>query len=245
MLPEGRNVREAYMGGPDSFCSVDLNNKMLVDCSTIDPATSMAIKHHVEEQFEMAAFYDASVSGGVIGAAKGSLSFFVGCRENDTNIQRIKPVLLHMGKCIIPCGGPSLGLAAKLCNNYLSGVLTIANSETFNMGMRAGLDPRTLRQVIAAGSSQNTICDKFCPVPHVDPDSPSSHAYQGGFRVTLMRKDFGLALDMAKRVGATTVLSGVACAMYDELSKEETYRDLDVRAVFRYLGGQEDWNPTS
>ena len=146
-----------------------------------------------------------------------------------------------MGKQIVACGGSSLGLTAKLCNNYLSGILTIACSETFNIGMRAGLDPRKLYQVLGAGSAQNTICDKFCPVPHVDPESPSSHGYMGGFRMALMLKDFTLASQMADRAGAERIFGQEALRMYGEASAMQDYKDLDVRAMFRYIGGQEDW----
>ena len=82
-----------------------------------------------------------------------------------------------MGSKIIPCGGPSLGLAAKLSNNYLSGIIAIACSEPMDMGMRSGLDPRVLAKVYAAGTAQNTNCDRFCPVPAVNPEAPSLNGY--------------------------------------------------------------------
>jgi 3-hydroxyisobutyrate dehydrogenase-like beta-hydroxyacid dehydrogenase len=241
MVPEGSHVRSVYLDSGSGICSTDISNKLLIDCSTIDTATSLAVKDHIMERFPTAAFYDAPVSGGVVGAVKGTIAFFLGCAESDPNIARLRDLLSLMGKQVIPCGGSSLGLAAKLSNNYLSGIIAIACSEAMDMGMRSGLDPRILARVYAAGTAQNTICDKFCPVPHVYPEAPSSGGYKQGFKVQLMRKDFGLAVDMAERVGSKNVLGGVGLETYDGASKDPRCRDLDSRVVYRYLGGKEDW----
>lgn len=242
MLPEGKHVRLVYMeGGADTICASDVAGKLLIDCSTIDTASSLAVKDYINEKFPTTSFYDAPVSGGVVGAQKASIAFFLGCNEQDPNIPHITQLLSLMGKDVIPCGGPSKGLAAKLSNNYLSGTIAIAVSEAMDMGMRAGLDPRVLHKVYAAGTAQNTICDRFCPVPGVYAEAPSSKGYTNGFKVQLMRKDFGLALDMAKRVGAANVLGQAGYATYDGASKDPRCMDLDSRVVFRYLGGNEDW----
>jgi len=241
MVPEGSHVRSVYLNPENGVCCTDISNKLLIDCSTIDTATSLAVKDHIATNFPSASFYDSPVSGGVVGAIKGTIAFFLGCAETDPNVGRLTHLASLMGKQIIPCGGPSLGLAAKLSNNYLSGVIAIACSEAFDMGMRSGLDPRTLAKVYAAGTAQNTIADRFCPVPHVYPEAPSTGGYKQGFKVQLMRKDFGLALDMAKRVGSQNVLGEASLATYDAASKDERCRDLDSRVVYRYLGGDEDW----
>ena len=73
-------------------------------------------------------------------------------------------LLSLIGEKIIPPRRPSLGLAAKLCNNYLSGLTAITGAEALNMGMRAGLGPRVLSKVFA-GTAQNAICDRFNPCP--------------------------------------------------------------------------------
>ena len=202
MVPEGAHVRAVYLDPQSGICSTDVSDKLLIDCSTIDTATSLAVKDHISRSFPSASFYDSPVSGGVVGAVKGTIAFFLGCAESDPNVERLTHLMSLMGKQIIPCGGPSLGLAAKLSNNYLSGIIAIAVSEAMDMGMRSGLDPRVLAKVYAAGTAQNTISDRFNPVPHVYPEAPSSKGYKEGFKVQLMRKDFSLAVDMAKRVGS-------------------------------------------
>ncbi|KAE8552043.1 hypothetical protein EYB25_005934 [Talaromyces marneffei] len=241
MVPEGAQVRSVYLHPETGICTTDINNKLLIDCSTIDTATSLDVKAHIEKNFPSAFFYDAPVSGGVIGAKKGTIAFFLGCAEDDGNLPKISTLLRMMGKQIIPCGGPSLGLAAKLSNNYLSGVIAIACSEAFDMGMRSGLDPRVLARVYAAGTAQNTISDRFCPVPGIAPEAPSTKGYKDGFKVQLMKKDFGLAVDMAKRVNTQLVLGDAGLATYQAASQDPRCKDLDSRVVYRYLGGDEDW----
>lgn len=241
MLPEGKHVKAVYMG-QDGICSCDIGDKLLIDCSTIDTASFLEVKDHITNNFPTASFYDAPVSGGVIGAKKGTIAFFLGCAEdNAKDIDELKGLFNLMGNKIISCGGPSLGLAAKLSNNYLSGIIAIACSEAMDMGMKSGLDPRVLAQVYAAGTAQNTICDRFNPVPGVDPDAPSSNGYQKGFKVQLMKKDISLALDMARRVGSTNVLGDAGLQTYKAASEDERCKDLDSRIVFRYLGGNENW----
>ncbi|KAL2071901.1 hypothetical protein VTL71DRAFT_13136 [Oculimacula yallundae] len=241
MVPEGSHVKSVYLDPEDGVCSTDISNKLLIDCSTIDTATSLLVKEHITYNFPSASFYDAPVSGGVVGAVKGTIAFFLGCSKNDPKLSQLTELLQIMGSKVIPCGGPSLGLAAKLSNNYLSGIIAIACSEAMDMGMRAGLDPITLSQVFAAGTAQNTVCDKFNPVPGVYPEAPSTNGYKNGFKVQLMRKDFGLAVDMARRVGARNVLGGIGLDTYTRASEDERCTDLDSRVVFRYLGGNEDW----
>ncbi|KAF3032919.1 hypothetical protein E8E12_003751 [Didymella heteroderae] len=245
MVPEGSHVRSVYLDPRNGICSTNISNKMLIDCSTIDTATNLEVKDHIAEHFPSASFYDSPVSGGVVGAIKGTIAIFLGCAETDPKFPQLTQLMELMGKEVIPCGGPSLGLAAKLSNNYLSGIIAIACSEAFDMGMRSGLDPRTLAKVYAAGTAQNTICDKFCPVPHVYPDAPSSGGWKQGFKVQLMRKDFGLAVEMAKRVGSKNVLGDVGLETYNGAANDPRCRDLDSRVVYRYLGGQEDWQSES
>ena len=241
MVPEGSHVRQVYLHPDTGICSTDISRKLLIDCSTIDTATNLEVKEHITSSFTDAAFYDAPVSGGVIGALAGTLAVFLGCAETDPNLPTITSLLSFFAKQIIPCGAPSHGLAAKLSNNYLSGLIAIAASEAFDMGMRAGLSPLTLQKVYTAGTAQNTICDKFCPVPGVVEGAPSSRGWEGGFRVELMRKDFGLAVEMARRVGARNVLGERGLETYEGCVGDEGCRGRDSRVVFRYLGGREDW----
>lgn len=245
MLPEGAHVKSVYLdsatGIVAALSSSSSTAKLLLDCSTIDTATNLHVKEQLSISSPTTSFYDAPVSGGVIGAVNATMAFFLGCSPSDPNIPRLTALLQTMGGKVIPCGGPSLGLAAKLSNNYLSGIITIACSEAMDMGMRAGIDADVLASVFAAGTAQNAICDVFNPVPGVCPKAPSSNGYQGGFRVQLMRKDIGLAVDMARRLGTRNALGTSGLGVFTAASEAADCKDLDSRVVYRYLGGKEDW----
>ncbi|KAL3478039.1 NAD binding domain of 6-phosphogluconate dehydrogenase-domain-containing protein [Aspergillus californicus] len=241
MVPEGAHVKSVYLDEKIGVTSIDLQDRVLIDCSTIDIATSLLVKQHIAEHHPSASFYDAPVSGGTLGAEKGTIAFFLGCSEDDPQIPVLKELLGLMGKQIIPCGKPSLGLAAKLCNNYLSGLIAIASAEALNIGIKADLDPRVLSSVFAAGTAQNAICDRFNPCPGVVPDAPSSNGYEGGFKVQLMKKDFSLAMKMAEGVGATLALGQQGLQTYEAASNDPECHDRDSRVVFRYIGGDENW----
>jgi len=241
MVPEGSHVRAVYLTPETGALASDLQSKFLIDCSTIDTGTSLAVRDACAAQHPQARFYDAPVSGGVIGAEKGSLTFMLGCAQDDANIDLLTKLLGLMGGNIFPCGGASLGLTAKLCNNYCSGLIAIATGEALDIGMKSGMDPRVLANVFHTSTAQSSILDDWCPVPGLCPDAPASKGYAGGFRVQLMKKDFGLAVDTAERVGARLALGAEGLKVYQGASEDERCRDLDSRVVYRYLGGREDW----
>ncbi|KAF2763528.1 3-hydroxyisobutyrate dehydrogenase-like protein [Pseudovirgaria hyperparasitica] len=243
MLPESAHVRDAYLDPRTGICASpsSLANKLIIDHSTIDTATSSLIAFHITSISPSTSFYDAPVSGGVNGAISGTLAIFLGCAPTDPQLPRLMSLLSTFAAQIIPCGAPTYGLAAKLSNNYLSGIIAIAASEAFTMGMKAGLDPRVLARVYAASTAQNAVVDRFCPVPGVWHEAPSSRGYRDGFGVELMRKDFALAGEMAQRVGAQNVLGEVGRAIYEEAERDEACSGLDSRVVLRLLGGDERW----
>jgi 3-hydroxyisobutyrate dehydrogenase len=241
MVPEGSHINAVYLDSQTGVCSIDLEDRILLDCSTVDLATSLKVKQHITKNHVRASFYDAPVSGGTLGAEKGTIAFFLGCFENDPIFNLLTGLLILMGSKIIPCGKFGSGLSSKLCNNYVSGLIAIASSEALNIGIRAGLDPRVLSNVFAAGTAQNAICDKYNPCPGVVPDAPSSDYYQGGFKVQLMRKDFALAVDLANTVDAKLVLGQPGLDTFTAASNDPRCRDRDSRVVFRWIGGDEEW----
>ncbi|EMC96357.1 hypothetical protein BAUCODRAFT_70484 [Baudoinia panamericana UAMH 10762] len=241
MVPEGSHVRAVYLTPEMGVLAGDVGSKVLIDCSTIDTGTSLAVRDACAEQHPRARFYDAPVSGGVLGADKATLTFMLGCAEDDANVSLLKQLLGMMGGNIFCCGGPALGLTAKLCNNYCSAMISIATSEAMNIGMASGMDPRVLANIFHTSTAQSAILDDWCPVPGLCPDAPSSKGYKGGFRIGLMRKDVGLAVDTAERVGVKLALGHEGLRVYDEASKDPKCEGLDSRVVYRYLGGKENW----
>ncbi|OJD38120.1 3-hydroxyisobutyrate dehydrogenase [Diplodia corticola] len=243
MVPEGSHVRAVYLTPDTGVLAGNTSHKLLIDCSTIDTATSLQVRAAAtaSSSSSSASFYDAPVSGGQLGAQRATLTFMLGCARTDGNLPALRALLGRMGAAVFACGGPALGLTAKLCNNYCSGLVAIATSEAMCIGMAAGMDPRVLRDVFHASTAQSCVLDRWCPVPGVVPGVPSSDGYRGGFKVQLMRKDFGLAVDAARRLGVRLVLGEKGLETYTATVDDARCRDLDSRVVYRYLGGREDW----
>lgn len=231
MVPEGSHVRSVYLD--ESSCALTSptlseGQKIIIDCSTIDTATSLAVGSACHDQHPSTSFYDAPVSGGVKGAENATLTFMLGAAESDPNKSLLETLLYLMGGNVFFCGGASLGLVAKLCNNYTSGMIAIAVSESLNIGIRSGMDPRVLANIYHTSTAQNAICDDWNPAPHVYEDALSSKGYQGGFKVGLMKKDIGLAVDTAKRVGAKLALGEEGLKVYEVCI---------FSSQWKYLGG--------
>ena len=135
MVPEGSHVRSVYLTPDTGVLAADVSGKLLIDCSTIDTATSLQVREETLKKYPTTSFFDAPVSGGENGAKKGTLTFMVGCKEDDPEVPVLKHLLGMMGAAVVPCGGPSLGLTAKLCHNYCSAMIALATSEAMNIGM--------------------------------------------------------------------------------------------------------------
>lgn len=241
MVPEGSHVRTAFLDETNGILAAEQAPRTLMDCSTIDRETSLAVLDEVRKRHPQATFFDAPVSGGQMGAERATLTFMVGCAEDDPKWPFLEGILSLMGTNIIACGAPSLGVTAKLTNNYCSALISLATAEAMNMGMRAGMDPRLIQRIFSKSTAQSTMCDRFNPVPGVCPDAPSSHGYEGGFKIQLMRKDFGLACQVAENVGAKLLLAEAGLKAYTDASADPRCKDLDSRVVYRFLGGNEDW----
>lgn len=243
MLPEGSHVREVYLSKENGILMTlpADKNSLLIDMSTIDTATSSAVASALSSSRPYAKFHDAPVSGGVLGAQKGTLTFMLGIAASASHFSRVETLLRTMGLNIFPCGGPTLGLVAKLCNNYCSGLIAIATSEAFSIAIAQGMDPRILKDVFRKSLAQSTINDAWNPVPGLCPDAPASRGYEGGFRVGLMRKDFNLAVKMGEERGVGLRLALEGKKVYEEAEVDERCMGRDSRVVFRYLGGDEGW----
>jgi 3-hydroxyisobutyrate dehydrogenase-like beta-hydroxyacid dehydrogenase len=211
-----------------------VQQKTLMDCSTIDFMTSLEVGKAVAATGK-AVFADTPVSGGPTGAAKGTLTFMIGAAEDAAYYPLMEAVAKLMGRGIFACGGPSLGLGAKLSNNYLSSILSLGTSEAMNLGMRIGLSPHKLQKIFSVSTSSNYTNDTRNPVPGIHLDAPASKGYAPGFKIQLSRKDIGLAVQAAHDVKANLILGPHMLKAYIEASEDPRYRDLDSRIIYRYL----------
>lgn len=81
----------------------------------------------------------------------------MGISPQDPHLPLLQTILSSMGTNLFPCGGPTLGLTAKLCNNYVSGIIAIATSEGMNLGIRHGMDPKVLSSIFTVSTAGSVI----------------------------------------------------------------------------------------
>lgn len=213
MLPSGRHVLDAYRGAGErpGLLEAAAPGTLFLDCSTINvteaqeaAAAAIAAGHRS---------VDAPVSGGVVGAEAGTLTFMVGGEDDD--VAAVRPILETMGKRVVHCGAHGLGQAAKVCNNMILGVSMIAVSEAFVLGEKLGLTHEALFDVAAHASGQCWALTTNCPVPGPVPTSPANRDYQPGFAGALMAKDLRLAVNALEHTGVAAEMGQLASKIYD------------------------------
>src|SRR5712672_809889 len=209
MLPASEQVRDAYCA-PGGVIDVAGASALLIDSSTIDVGTAREVAARAAGKG--LAMVDAPVSGGVAGAAAGTLTFMVG--GTDAAFARARPILESMGKTIVHAGGSGNGQAAKICNNMILGVSMIAVSEAFLLAEKLGLDAQRLFDIASKSSGQCWSMTSYCPVPGPVPTSPANRGYQAGFTAAMMLKDLRLAQDAARSANTATPLGAAAAELY-------------------------------
>ena len=189
MLPDGIAVKKVW----SEIILFSRPGQYFIDCSTIDVKTSKSVQMQAREKGLLT--LDAPVSGGVIGADQGTLTFMVGGASKTYN--DMKFLFEIMGKNSILCGEEGSGQSAKICNNMLLASTMIAVGESFNLGKNLGLDLNKLFDVISTSTGSCWAINSYCPIKGIGPNSPADNNYEGGFATALMYKDLGLAVDAA------------------------------------------------
>jgi 3-hydroxyisobutyrate dehydrogenase-like beta-hydroxyacid dehydrogenase len=169
---------------------------------------------------------DSPVSGGVGGATKGTLAVMVSGPKAEIDL--VKDALAVFGKVFVIGEKPGMAQTMKLANNFLSATAMAATSEAVAMGVKAGLDPAVMIDVINAGSGRTTASDgKF-------PQAILPRTFNYGFATALMLKDVRLCFDEAK---ALNVPSAVMNAVLDqwETTNAEYGGDSDFTAIVKMI----------
>ena len=209
MLPSGKAVSSLYLGEHGILSHVSAST-LVIDCSTIDAATAKKV---AQEAYSAGiAMIDAPVSGGVAGAAAGTLTFI--CGGSEAQVAQAEPLLLQMGKKVFRAGDHGAGQTAKLCNNMLLAIHMIGTCEALQLGADHGLDAKVLSDIMLASSGRNWSLELYNPWPGVMENVPASRDYSGGFAVNLMNKDLGLAIEAAMDSGTNTPLGALAKSLY-------------------------------
>ena len=232
MLPAGKHVTAVYTDS-DGVIANAAAGALLIDSSTIDVDTARTVSAKAEAAgFAMV---DAPVSGGVGGAAAGTLTFMVG--GTDEAYQAAKPVLDIMGQNIFHAGGSGNGQVAKICNNMLLGISMIGTAEAFMLGERLGLDAQTFFDISSTASGQCWSMTSYCPAPGPVPSSPANNDYQAGFTAAMMLKDLMLAQEASSSAEASTPMGQRAAELYTQMA-EAGHDGLDFSGIMKMLKGE-------
>ncbi|MFD9789458.1 3-hydroxyisobutyrate dehydrogenase [Streptomyces sp. NPDC059070] len=228
MLPAGHHVLSLYRD--QGLLAAARPGTLFVDCSTIDVADARAAHEAVVAAGHRG--LDAPVSGGVVGAEAGTLTFMAG--GDGAEFAAAEPLLAAMGKKAVHCGAAGAGQAAKICNNMILAVSMIGVSEAFVLAESLGLDHQALYDVASTASGQCWALTVNCPVPGPVPASPANRDYRPGFAAPLMAKDLGLAANALRAGDLQAPLGLKAAEMYAAFAAAEG-ADLDFSAIVRTL----------
>ncbi|WP_394771557.1 3-hydroxyisobutyrate dehydrogenase [Lacisediminihabitans sp.] len=232
MLPSGTHVLEAYRGGGPGggLLAAAGAGTLFIESSTIAVDDARAAHDLAAEAGHRN--IDAPVSGGVIGAIAGTLTFMVGASPAD--FESARGILETMGGRVVLCGEAGSGQAAKICNNLILGVSMIAVSEAFVLGEKLGLTHQALFDVASAASGQCWALTTNCPVPGPVPASPANRDYQPGFAGALMAKDLGLAVEALHSTGVEAEVGSLAADIYRKFA-DEGGAGLDFSAIITVI----------
>jgi len=229
MLPATKHVQGVLLG-PDGIFENAKTGTIVIDCSTIDPQSSSDL--NTAGRAAGMRMLDGPVSGGVTGAAAGTLTFMVGGADGD--LAAAEPIFKSMGTNIVHCGPAGAGEITKLCNNLALAISMIGTSEALALGQKLGMDPAKLTEVMNSSTARCWSSDSYNPCPGIMPNVPASKGYAGGFGSALMLKDLGLAVDAANGAKANLPLGASAHQLYNIMCSHG-HDTKDFSYVFEYI----------
>lgn len=222
MVPDTPQVEEVLFAA-NGCAEAPLNNKILVDMSSISPLETKEFAKRINQLG--ADYLDAPVSGGEVGAKQGSLTIMVGGDEGVFG--RVKPLLALMGKNITLVGGNGDGQTCKVANQIIVALTIEAVSEALIFASKAGADPARVREALMGGFASSRILE-------VHGERMIKRTFEPGFRISLHQKDLNLALQGAKSL-ALSLPNTATCQELFNLCAANGAKDLDHSALVQAL----------
>jgi len=221
-LPTPAIVREVALGAGGVISGSKV--RTVIDLSTTGARMAREIAAVLAEKGIVAV--DSPVSGGVAGAIAGTLAVMVACPQ--ARFADLQPMLAVFGKVFFIGEQPGMGQTMKLANNLLSATATAATAEAIVFGVKSGLDPTVMCDVINAGSGRNTASqDKF-------PRQVLTRKFNQGFATGLMYKDVRLCLEEAEAAGVPMTVSTGVRELWAR-ANEELGAGSDMTAIVQLL----------
>jgi len=217
-LPDSPDV-ELVALGPDGIIEGAHEGMIFVDNSTIKPATARKIA--VELGKKGVRCLDAPVSGGDIGAQKGTLAIMVGGPESA--VEEVRPILEAMGKKITLVGDAGAGQIAKAANQVMVAAQMVAMGELLILARKAGADPQKVIEAIKGGAAQ-------CWTLDVKPERLFAGNRNPGFKSYMQAKDLNIVVETAREYGAPVPAAALHTQLYNAMV-EMGLGELDNSAV--------------
>ena len=214
---------EAVLFGPDGVAAGAEHGSLVIDMSTISPSATRDFAARLAQTD--VAMLDAPVSGGSEGAKKATLSIFVGGAAED--LERARPVLQSLGTTITHVGPIGAGQAVKAVNQVILAGTYLGVAEGIVLALKSGLDVEQVVGALSGGAAQSWVLTNRSG-RMVENDYPL------GFKVALHRKDLGIALGMARELGASLPVSAL-CEAIEAGLMGQGHADDDMSAVARSI----------
>lgn len=214
--------REAILG-QDGIIQGARRGTIVADASTIAPTVSREIGQALAAKG--VEFLDAPCTGSKPGAEGGTLTFMIG--GDHAVFERIRPYLEAMGKLFYYCGGPGMGLHAKLSQNLILSNLLQGFNEGMVLAVKAGVDPDLMLDILNNSAAKSGLVSAKAPLV-------LRRAFDAAFSVKWMHKDIGLMLDSANELGVPVPLTALTGQMF-QAAIAKGHGDEDICATIKVL----------
>ncbi len=221
-LPASPDVEAVYLD-PGGLVERAKPGTILIDLSSVLPATPRKIEPRAKARGVH--FLEAPVSGGVTGARAATLAIMVGGEAEP--LKRAEPVLRAIGPNIFHVGPAGAGNTVKAINNMMACVNSATMMEGFLVGVKAGLDPMTIYEVVKASSGASKALERI-------PRALIPRDFEPGFKVSLMNKDLETFHTIAKELHVPVTFSNLA-QHYQQAALAAGLGDMDTSVVFTLI----------
>lgn len=196
---------------------------VVADASTISPSVSREIGETLKKKG--VEFLDAPCTGSTPGAEGGTLTFMIG--GDQKVFEKVKPFFEPMGKRLYYCGGPGLGLQAKLSQNLILSNLLIAFNEGMVLATKGGVDPKLMLDILDNSAAKSGLISYKAPFVF-------RRDFQPNFSVKWMHKDIGLMLDSGKELSVPLMLTSLTNQIF-QAAISEGHAEEDICSTIRIL----------
>ncbi len=196
-------MSEQVILGPNGIAEGARAGTVVVDASTISPSASRRIGAELAKK--KIEFLDAPCTGSKPGAEGGTLTFMIG--GDQAVFEKVRPYLEAMGKRLYYCGGPGMGLHAKLSQNLILSNILQAFNEGMVLATKAGVEPELMLDILDNSAAKSGLIAFKAPYVF-------RRDFEPQFSVKWMHKDIGLMLDSAKELNVPLPLTGLTRQLF-------------------------------